>query len=178
MPGMSSPSSPNFESLLPMASITVIKLDALGQETVRYYGKVLRRGDSYVLLEAHFNRPDHPLGEIVLRPADRFVEVYYSDRWYNIFALHDRQDDHLKGWYCNVGRPADIRAETVSYVDLALDLLVYPDGRQEVLDEDEFSALRLSRAERRRAWAALRELQALFAPPVTAARLASANLIP
>lgn len=159
-----------------MASITVIKLNSLGQEIIRYRGEVLRRADSYVLLEAHFNRPDHSLGEIVLRPGDRFVEVYYSDRWYNIFAVHAREDGRLKGWYCNVGRPADIGAEAVSYVDLALDLLVYPDGRQEVLDEDEFSGLRLSQEERSRALAALRELQELFAPPISMERLKEAGL--
>jgi hypothetical protein len=45
---------------------------------------------------------------------------------------------------------------------LALDLLVFPDGRQIVLDEDEFNALPLSEAERQSALAALAELQALF----------------
>ena len=32
-------------------------------------------------------------------------------------------------------------ASQIRYVDLALDLLVFPDGRQLVLDEDEFEAL-------------------------------------
>ena len=49
----------------------------------------------------------------------------------------------------------------MSYVDLALDLLVYPDGRQLVLDEDEFQALSLDTATHVKAQAALNELQRL-----------------
>ena len=45
--------------------------------------------------------------------------------------------------------------------DLALDLVVYPDGRSRVLDEDEFAALPLSAEERSRARRALEELQEL-----------------
>ena len=50
--------------------------------------------------------------------------------------------------------------------NVALDLLVFPDGRQEVLDEDEFAALNLDADDQHSARAALAELQALFAPPV------------
>ena len=50
----------------------------------------------------------------------------------------------LRGWYCNIGKPALLDGDCLSYVDLALDLLVFPDGRQFVLDEDEFLRLDLS----------------------------------
>jgi len=74
------------------------------------------------------------------------VEVYYTDRFYNIFEIHDRDDRYLKGWYCNVGPPAVMEADNrLSYVDLALDLWVVPDGVQTELDEDEFAALDLAR---------------------------------
>jgi protein associated with RNAse G/E len=90
--------------------------------------------------------------------------------WYNIYEIHAREDGSVRGYYCNISRPAQIGAETISYVDLALDLLVYPDGRQLVLDEDEFAALPLSAAEREQAIRALGELQAGFTahvyPPV------------
>ena len=50
----------------------------------------------------------------------------------------------------------------VSYRDLALDLLVFPDGKQIVLDEDEFEALQIPQADKDEAIAALRELQLKF----------------
>jgi predicted RNA-binding protein associated with RNAse of E/G family len=99
----------------------------------------------------------------VLKQSNRFVETYYTDRWYNIFQIHDREDDRVKGWYCNVGRPAVLEEDDrFSYVDLALDLWVAPDGLQTVVDEDEFAALSLDVETRRKAWAAPEELQRLF----------------
>jgi len=98
-----------------------------------------------------------------IKHGDRFVEVYYTDRWYNIFEIYDRDDGRRKGWYCNIGRPAVMETEDViSYVDLVLDLWIAPDGTQTVLDEDEFAALDLDAETRSRAWAALEELQTLF----------------
>jgi predicted RNA-binding protein associated with RNAse of E/G family len=46
--------------------------------------------------------------------------------------------------------------------DLALDLLVFPDGRQIVLDEDEFYSLSLAPQVRQRALTTLGELQTRF----------------
>jgi len=124
-------------------AITVIKLNLARQETWRYSGHVLQRQDGQVTLEARFNREDVPFHGINLGKGDRFVETYYADRWYNIFEIHDRNDNHLKGWYCNVTEPAKLSADEVCYVDLALDLLVYPDGSYLILDEDEFAELGL-----------------------------------
>ena len=45
-----------------------------------------------------------------LRRGDRFIETYYTDRWYNIFEIHAREDDRLKGWYCNIAKPAVMEA--------------------------------------------------------------------
>lgn len=143
--------------------ITVIKRNLQGQETWRYSGRTLARGANFVQLEAHFNRDDMPFMGVTLRRGDRFVEWFYTDCWYNIFEIHDRDDDAIKGWYCNLGRPAVLEArDRVSYVDLALDLWVGADGAQHVLDADEFEALGLDAVTRAQALAALDELQALF----------------
>ena len=142
--------------------ITVIKLDLQWRETWRYIGQVINRGETYVLLEAKFNRADTPFHGIVLRQGDRFVETFYSNRWYNIFEMYDREDNNLKGWYCNIGYPAIIGHDQVSYIDLALDLLVFPDGRQLVLDEEEFRKLPLSPEVEQQALEALHELQVIF----------------
>lgn len=147
--------------------VVVVKLNPAGQETWRYSGRVLRRSDNAVLIEALFNREDSNFHEILLKNGDRFVEEYYTDRWYNIFEIHDRDDERLKGWYCNVTLPAQVTEHEIRYVDLALDLLVYPDGRYLVLDEDEFAELALDEPSRVGARAALEELKRLFKPPVT-----------
>jgi predicted RNA-binding protein associated with RNAse of E/G family len=143
-------------------TIIVIKKDILGQEIFRYSGLVLERSPEYVRLEARFNRDEVPVEDILLRRNDRFVETFYTRRWYNIFEIHDRQDDSLKAWYCNVGYPAELETGVVSYRDLALDLLVYPDGRQVILDEDEFAELDISAEIHRQTLIALDELQEYF----------------
>ena len=145
-----------------MTEIIIVKLNSEGQETWRYPGTLLKNDEREILLEAGFNRADMPFHGIVLRQGDRFVETYYTDHWYNIFEIHDRDTDEIKAWYCNVTYPARFNGRVLEYIDLALDLLVYPDGRQLVLDEDEFAELKLTPETEQKARSALAEMQALF----------------
>jgi predicted RNA-binding protein associated with RNAse of E/G family len=142
--------------------LTVIKCDAFGDEMWCWEGRELQRSATEVLLEAHFNMDEHHLGEMVLRRGDRLVESYYSDRWYNIFEVRAGEDDALKGWYCNLSYPAVLGERVIEFRDLALDLIVHADGRQELLDEDEFEELLISDEVRKQALHAWEELQALF----------------
>jgi protein associated with RNAse G/E len=143
------------------SNITVHKLDAEGREVWQYQGTLREKSDSRVTLEARFDREDIEFHGLHLRMGDRFIETFYSDRWYNIFAVFDVDDDRLKGWYCNITRPAHIKEYHVYAEDLALDLIVTPDGEMLVLDEDEFAALPLTPADRKRALNALEELKTL-----------------
>ena len=127
-----------------------------------YEGDELRRDGTAIVLEALFTRDDMPFQDVIFKKGDHFVEYYYSDRWYNIFEIYDRDDGKIKGWYCNIGKPAVIEDHVVSYVDLALDLWVSLDGKQTVLDEDEFEELRLDEGLRSDALQALEDLKELF----------------
>jgi len=140
--------------------IDVVKRNHLGWEVFRYPGQVLELNDSFVLLEAFFTFEAVEVEEIVLNQGDRFLETYYFDRWYNIFEIHSKLDDRLKAYYCNIGYPAVLVDGEVSYRDLALDLLVRPDGQETVLDLDEFEALQLDDAIRKHALNGLAAVQA------------------
>ncbi len=142
-----------------MTNITVRKLDYTGREVWRYSGTTLERGASWIKLQAYFNRDDRDDGYVVWRRGDRFVEWFYADRWYNIFEVHDVADDRLKGWYCNITRPATIDDQTIGNEDLALDVWINPTGEVQILDEDEFAALPLDTMTRDKAWQAVDELQ-------------------
>jgi len=142
--------------------IKVQKKNVDGKVMVEYEGETLSRDEHSVKLEALFTREDMPFMDVVFKKGDRFVEYYYFDRWYNIFAIYDRDDDKLKGWYCNVGMPAVMNDGILSYVDLALDLWVSVDGRQTVLDEDEFEALYLTEELTTGALQGLAELKRVF----------------
>jgi hypothetical protein len=145
-----------------MSQITVIKYDHAGVEKFRYPGKVLTREKTRLAIEARFQNEDTDFHGILFNKGDRFLETYYTDRWYNIYEIHDHVDDRLKGWYCNISHPAIIEDGYVSFRDLSLDLLVYPNGRQLVLDEDEFAGAKLPNAIRTAALKGLKELQELF----------------
>jgi hypothetical protein len=146
-----------------MDSLTVLKRNVDGLVTWQYSGTLLERGNNFARIEALFNRPDMPFMGIILKEGDRFVELFYTDRWYNIFEIHDRDEDRIKGWYCNLGRPAVWdSAQSISYVDLALDLWVSRNGEQTVLDQDEFEALGLDEETRLQVFAGLQELQTYF----------------
>jgi predicted RNA-binding protein associated with RNAse of E/G family len=141
--------------------IRVHKLDHQGKEILVYTGTLLERFDSGITLEARFAHPDEWVNDVLIRRGDRFVESFYTDRWYNIFAIYDVDDAHLKGWYCNITRPAKIQAGEVYAEDLGLDLFVYPDGSWQVLDEEEFAEMELSAQDQQSAAAALKELKRL-----------------
>ncbi|MGH2581828.1 MAG: DUF402 domain-containing protein [Anaerolineales bacterium] len=145
-----------------MDEVAVIKCDAQGNEVIRYPGAVLERGSAYVVLEARLGLDNLMILDVPFNHGDRFVETYYTDKWFNIHEVHDKGDDRVKAWYCNVAYPAEIGDALVTFRDLALDLLVYSDGRQRVLDEDEFDALEISPADRKNALEGLASLQAHF----------------
>lgn len=149
--------------------IKVQKKNPAGEVTYQYDGTLLTRDEHSIVLEAFFDRADLAFMGVVFKTGDRFIETYYTDRWYNIFAVHDRDDRELKGWYCNIGMPAVLDDGVIFYVDLALDLWVSVDGSQTVLDEDEFEALALSEESRAAALHGLQELKDMFLnqkPPV------------
>lgn len=142
--------------------ITVQKKDLAGEVKYVYEGVVLSRDEHSIVLEALFDRANMPFMDVIFKTGDRFVEYYYTDRWYNIFTIHDRDDGNVKGWYCNISKPAVFEEDVVSYVDLALDLWVSTDGKQTVLDEDEFEGLDLNDELKTGALDGLEKLKKLF----------------
>lgn len=65
------------------------------------------------------------------------VAYFWRDRWYNVFRLA-RPGCTTALWYCNVTTPPTFDGCQIQYVDLDLDVKVYPGGCIELLDEDEF----------------------------------------
>jgi len=143
----------------------IIKNDHLGNSVWEYEGKVIEQTVSALLLEARFNRSDLVFNGIFLREGDRFLELYPIEKWFNIFEIHDKDNDEIKGWYCNISRPAQSDTEKIFYDDLALDLLVYPNRKILVLDEDEFKSLSLDQIETLNAKKGLEQLKEIFSRP-------------
>lgn len=64
-------------------------------------------------------------------------EYYWLDRWFNIFRFHE-PGGTLRNFYCNVNMPPKFENGTLDYVDLDIDVLIWPNFESEILDREEF----------------------------------------
>jgi predicted RNA-binding protein associated with RNAse of E/G family len=128
--------------LAPGSPVHVRKLKPTRALDYAWDGFVLRCDADGIVLRAEFNVDLVERDFATFRRGDIFVEFYYWDRCYNVFQISTPQG-RLKGWYANVGLPAELTdsAGELQYVDLALDVWARPDGGFVVLDQDEFDAL-------------------------------------
>lgn len=100
-------------------------------------GHLLRRNSERILLEGFFDADvSHPdLG--LIRNGTRSVESFFADRWYNHFAFYEPAGD-FRNHYINISMPPEIGDASVDYVDLDIDIIIWPDGRVDLLDQEEF----------------------------------------
>ena len=111
-----------------------------GTPSYRWKGRVVEQDDEQMVLEAYFKGDFRDLGYVVFERDDQFIEFYYFNRWYNIFQIYSKTGV-LKGWYCNITRPATLVDGEVHFTDLALDLWARPDGTSLPLDVEEFEEM-------------------------------------
>lgn len=99
--------------------------------------ELVRQAGPLVILDARF--PDEIVHDLLgtIAGGTLSLEYYWLDRWYNIFRFA-QPDGTLRNFYCNVNAPASFDGETLSYVDLDLDILVDPDFSYRVLDVEDF----------------------------------------
>ena len=119
--------------------ITVVKQNPLGEAKIQYAGEVVERLANGVIISAHWRHAAKDLGYTRFEPGDRFIEYYYTDRWFNIFDI-STSHGLRKGWYCNVAEPAKIFDDHIEQIDLLLDVWVNPEGKPLILDQEEFDA--------------------------------------
>lgn len=123
-----------------MTEITVQLLKPAKGAIVTYQGTLLRAEPGHIMIHARWDRDALDLGYVVFEPGDHFYEHFYTDRWFNIFEVRAGAGQ-LKGWYCNVTRPAFVEGDVLTSEDLELDLFVTPDRAGLLrLDADEFAA--------------------------------------
>jgi protein associated with RNAse G/E len=143
--------------------ITVVKLNPRGETKIQYQGELVERISHGLIIQAFWSHPTKNLGYISFEPGDRFIEYYYTKRWYNIFDIASAQGVR-KGWYCNIAQPAILFDDRIEQVDLLLDVWVSPTGEILILDEDEFAAdATLSAEQRNGAKQGLQELLSVIA---------------
>ena len=108
-----------------------------GREHRRWSAQLLKQEGSLLVLDANFSEEviHDLLGTIAA--GTHSVEYYWLDRWYNVFRFA-QPDGTLRNYYCNINVPPTFDGQTLSYVDLDLDILVAPDLSFQVLDAEDF----------------------------------------
>ena len=99
--------------------------------------ELVRQESSLIVLDAKF--ADEIVHDLLgtIASGTHSLEYYWLDRWYNIFRFA-QPDGKLRNYYCNVNVPPTFDGQTLSYVDLDLDILVEPDFSYRILDVEDF----------------------------------------
>ncbi|MFF4171564.1 DUF402 domain-containing protein [Streptomyces sp. NPDC001744] len=141
-----------------------VTLTKAGRTKIRYPAEVLAEGAGRLSVRAPWAAEGvRDFGFVRFEPGDVFVEHYWDDRWFTVKEVWSA-DGLLKGWYCDVTRPAVIGGSGVVVEDLDLDLWVSADGSEVLrLDEDEFAASGLAATDPEAAVRAVAALDALEA---------------
>ncbi|MFB7180838.1 DUF402 domain-containing protein [Streptomyces sp. NPDC056257] len=141
--------------------LTVV-LTKAGRTKIRYPAtRVADDGDRISVRAPWAAEGVRDFGFVRFEPGDVFVEHFWRTRWYAIKEVWTG-DGVLKGWYCDVTRPALVRAGEILVEDLDLDLWVSADVTSVLrLDEDEFAESGLATSDPEAAAQAVRALDAL-----------------
>ena len=145
------------------APLDVVLVKA-GRTKIRYAAELLGDDGTHIAVRAPWaGEGVRDFGFVRFEKGDVFTEYYWRDRWYAVKEVRDSAGT-LKGWYCDVTRPATLSGSELVVEDLDLDLWRSADGRDvRRLDEDEFAASGLAETDPGAAAAAVAALDALEA---------------
>ncbi|MEU6953628.1 DUF402 domain-containing protein [Streptomyces sp. NPDC045714] len=140
----------------------VVALSKAGRTKIRYPAELVRDDGVRVTVRAPWAAPGaRDFGFVRFEPGDVLTEHYWRDRWFAVKEVRTG-DGRLKGWYCDITRPAVLADGVLTVEDLDLDLWVSADGASVLrLDEDEFEESGLAGRDPAAAGAAVRALDEL-----------------
>ncbi|MET8564206.1 DUF402 domain-containing protein [Streptomyces flaveolus] len=150
------------------ARLEVVLVKA-GRTKIRYPAELLGDDGNRIAVRAPWAGSGvRDFGFVRFEPGDVFTEYYWRDRWYSVKEVR-AADGSVKGWYCDVTRPALRSGAELVVEDLDLDLWRSADGRDvRRLDEDESAESGLAAADPEAASAAVAALDTLEALAVRA----------
>jgi hypothetical protein len=147
----------------PTREVEVVLVKA-GRTKIRYQSVLLADDGTRIAVRAPWaGTGTRDFGFVRFEPGDVFTEYYWRDRWFAVKEVRDAAGA-LKGWYCDITRPATLSGTELVVEDLDLDLWVSGDGTDvRRLDEDEFAESGLADRDPRAAAAAVTALDELEA---------------
>ncbi|MGW0842975.1 DUF402 domain-containing protein [Streptomyces sp. NPDC002787] len=144
-----------------LEELDVVLLKA-GRTKIRYPARLLSDDGTRIAVRASWASDGvRDFGFVRFEPGDVFTEYYWRDRWYAVKEVRDARG-RLKGWYCDITRPATLSGGELVVEDLDLDLWRSADGTTVLrLDEDEFAESGLAESDPEAAGAAVTALDEL-----------------
>ncbi|MDX3532420.1 DUF402 domain-containing protein [Streptomyces sp. ID05-39B] len=135
-----------------------------GRTKIRYPAELLADDGTRIAVRAPWaGEGVRDFGFVRFEPGDVFTEYYWRDRWYSVKEVR-AASGALKGWYCDITRPATLTGGELVVEDLDLDLWRSADGGDvRRLDEDEFAESGLAERDPQAAAAAVTALDELEA---------------
>ncbi len=117
--------------------ITEVKLTLAG-ERKEFDCELLTRSEGEVVVIYRMPR-EVQLEDVLLREGTLSLGYFWQDRPYNVYHWIDQRQNTV-ALYFNIADNTRITGQTIEWRDLTVDLLITPDGRCRVLDEDELPA--------------------------------------
>ncbi|MEU9441608.1 DUF402 domain-containing protein [Streptomyces sp. NPDC048304] len=139
-----------------------VALVKAGRTKIRYPAELLHDNGTRIAVRAPWAGSGvRDFGFVRFEPGDLFTEYYWRNRWYSVKEVR-AVDGAVKGWYCDITRPAVRTGGELVVEDLDLDLWRSADGTDvRRLDEDEFAESGLARTDPEAASAAVAALDEL-----------------
>ncbi|MDX3316838.1 DUF402 domain-containing protein [Streptomyces anthocyanicus] len=151
----------SVNSAEPPIEVDVILVKA-GRTKIRYPAGLLHDDGTRLAVRAPWAGDGvRDFGFVRFEAGDVFTEYYWRDRWYSVKEVRTAAGV-LKGWYCDITRPAVRTGTELVVEDLDLDLWRSADGADvRRLDEDEFAESGLADRDPEAAAAAVAALEEL-----------------
>jgi len=102
-----------------------------------WIGAVTAEHDDLITVIAEFSETHQHNDLGTIQAGTISIEHFWTDRWYNVFHFRE-PDGSPKAIYSNIAMPATIDNGVIDYIDLDIDVILWPDARIEVLDMDDF----------------------------------------
>jgi protein associated with RNAse G/E len=119
---------------LPKFNVVLLKFDGTIRDS--YQANLGSRDEKRIVVRARATKK-LKVGDFTIEPDDEISQHFFLNEWFYI-QQYNSTEGELRGWYCNIGTPPEVKDSTVTTGDLILDVFVDPDRNVKILDEEEF----------------------------------------
>jgi protein associated with RNAse G/E len=117
-----------------------IVIQAFKHPNIAHYewcGDLLEVTDEYLLLHCKYGRElKHFSKDKVFIMKNESIELFSFKHWFT--ASCSVENNKISSYYCNIAQPSLFNGNSVSFVDLDLDMIKKENSDWKVVDEDEF----------------------------------------